>query len=92
MSIRTVLFDLFGTLVPCYPLRRLSAIVEAMALDVGVSRASFEAEWTRTFPNRLRGEFASVEDCLSHVLERLGALCSGDAVDAAAQRQRWSGQ
>jgi putative hydrolase of the HAD superfamily len=84
---RTVLFDLFGTLVPCYPLRRLPSIFEEMALDVGVSRASFEAEWTRSFPNRLRGEFASVEDCLIHVLERLGAIYRHDAVYAAAQRR-----
>jgi putative hydrolase of the HAD superfamily len=72
MSIRAILIDLFGTLVPCYPLDRLTAVLDAMARDVGVPCETFAAEWDRTFPARLRGEFATVENNLRHVLERLG--------------------
>lgn len=87
MCIRTVLFDLFGTLVPCYPLRRLSSVLDEIALDIGVSPDAFEVEWTRSFPNRLRGEFATVEDCLIHVLERLSEDCRRETIQAAAQRR-----
>ena len=87
MRIRTVLFDLFGTLVPCYPLRALSTVLDEMARDIGVPSELFEMEWTRTLPNRFRGEFATLEDNLSQVLERLGGCCRRDAIEAAARRR-----
>lgn len=73
MRHRAVLFDLFGTLVPCYPLAAVRSVIRDMADDLGVPHERFEPEWSRTFPLRLRHEFASVEANIRSVLEKARA-------------------
>lgn len=84
---RAVLFDLFGTLVPCYPLESLRVVIGLMADDLGVPRDTFSDEWNRTFPARLRAEFSSVQENLDVVLRALGQRSRAASLEAAAQRR-----
>jgi putative hydrolase of the HAD superfamily len=85
---RAVLLDLFGTLVPCYPLAALQAVLSEMASDLGLPFDVFRAEWMRTFPLRRTGAFKSLEENLDHVLDSLGHGCTRRSLIAAAERRR----
>jgi putative hydrolase of the HAD superfamily len=84
---RAVLFDLFGTLVPCYPRAAVQSAIRAMAHDLGLVAETFEAEWTRTFPLRRRRELTSVEANIRSVLDGLGHGARHDQVVAATRRR-----
>jgi putative hydrolase of the HAD superfamily len=58
-----------------------------MARDLGLVAETFEAEWRRTFPQRRRREFASVEANIRSVLDDLGHGARHDQVVAAARRR-----
>jgi hypothetical protein len=87
MRHRAVLFDLFGTLVPCYPLAALGTVIRDMAEELGLPAERFAAEWARTFPLRRWQAFASVEQNIERVLESLGLTCPREHVLVAARRR-----
>jgi putative hydrolase of the HAD superfamily len=85
---RAVLLDLFGTLVPCYPLAALQTVLREMANDLGLPFDVFKAEWTRTFPLRRKGVFKSLEENIDQLLDSLEHRCSRGSLVAAAERRR----
>lgn len=85
---RAVLFDLFGTLVPCYPLDRLHHVVREMAADLDVPREPFAAAWQETVRAQLEGRFPSLEDKIRFLLGRLGRRSPADGLQAAIRRRR----
>ena len=87
MTYRAVLFDLFGTLVPCYPLARLDRVVRRMARDLGVPTEPFAAEWRQSVPDQIGGRVPTLEAHLHHLLERLGSPVHPDGLAAAVERR-----
>lgn len=84
---RGVLFDLFGTLTPCYPLEGVRRVIREMAEDLAIEPDAFEAAWAATFDGRQRGAFHSVEHNLNAVLSVLGERRNDACVKAAATRR-----
>jgi putative hydrolase of the HAD superfamily len=84
---QAVLFDLFGTLTPCYPLDGVRLVIRAMAEDLALSPERFEEAWSATFDHRQRALFSSVEQNLSAVLAMLGETRDAAHIAAAAERR-----
>jgi putative hydrolase of the HAD superfamily len=84
---RAVLFDLFGTLTPCYPLDGVQLAIREMAADLALPVEAFEAVWSATFESRQTAFYASVEENLSAVLEMLGEERSDLRIATAAERR-----
>lgn len=57
---KAVIFDFFGTLVPCLSLSEHKAVLGKMADLMGASREAFVQKWFDTVVPRMTGEFASV--------------------------------
>jgi putative hydrolase of the HAD superfamily len=72
MSFRAVVFDLFGTLVPEFPLRAWEGMFEGMAGALGAGASAFRREWDATIIERQTGRFGTVEDNVRAICERLG--------------------
>jgi putative hydrolase of the HAD superfamily len=87
MTYRAVLFDLFGTLVPCYPLARLDCVVQEMAGDLGVPAEPFAVEWQRTVSDQIGGRFPTLETHLHYLLDRLCASPLAEGLVAAVERR-----
>lgn len=84
---RAVLFDLFGTLTPCYPLEDVRLTIAAMADDLGVPGDAFSAAWNDTFAGRQRSQFATLAHNVCVVLDALGCNRSQAEVGAACRRR-----
>jgi putative hydrolase of the HAD superfamily len=87
MSIGAVVFDLFGTLVPEFPLRAWEGMFEGMAGALGADASSFRREWDATIVERQTGGFETVEDNVRAICGRLG-LAPTDAQVAGALEVR----
>jgi putative hydrolase of the HAD superfamily len=57
---KAVIFDFFGTLVPCLSLSEHKAVLSKMADLVGAPRAAFVQKWFDTVVPRMTGEYSSV--------------------------------
>jgi len=84
---RAVIFDLFGTLVPCYPLADLRSVLCHMAADLGVTFEFFEREWSATFELRLRSEISSVYENLKYILATGAFPQDVQKLDVASKRR-----
>ena len=84
---RAVLFDLFGTLVPCYPLVRIQEIIELMAWDLGVDAEDFSEYWNETFTFRRQGKYSSLLENIQQVVHKLGQDPEPAKVEASARRR-----
>lgn len=72
-SVRAVVFDLFGTLVPNFSRAEYQAMAEATAVAVGAPVEGFGRLYMHeTYPLRLIGELATTEANVEYVCERLG--------------------
>jgi len=87
LMFRAVLFDLFGTLTPCYPLDGVRLTIAAMADDLRVPGDAFTAAWNDSFPGRQRHEFATLADNVGVILGALGFGRSKAQIEAACQRR-----
>ncbi len=63
-----VLFDLYGTLVPPFRMREHAEMIRECAEQLGLPFEDCHRYWGQTFPQRMRGEFASVADNLAWLL------------------------
>jgi len=86
-AVRAVVFDLFGTLVPEFPLRAWERMFEGMASALGADLACFRREWGATIVERQTGGFRTVEENVRTICERL-ALAPADARVAEALEVR----
>ncbi len=72
-SVRAVVFDLFGTLVPNFSGAEYQAMAEAAAVVVRAPVEEFVRLYMHeTYPLRLIGELATTEANVEYVCERLG--------------------
>ncbi|HEU4354831.1 MAG TPA: HAD-IA family hydrolase [Actinomycetota bacterium] len=70
--IRAVVFDLFGTLVPEFPLPVWLGMFEGMAGALGTDAGAFQPAWEDTVLERQTGGFADVGANLREICRRLG--------------------
>jgi len=82
---RGAIFDLFGTLVPEFSRREHERIVAAMAEALGMGAAELHSELGRTWPQRVVGEFASIEDNLRCIVESTGRAVGTEVLSEAAR-------
>ncbi len=83
MTIRAVVFDLFGTLVPEFPLSEWDGMFDGMAAELGVDVAAFRREWDGSLAERQTGKLGDVAENVRVVCERAGVVPTEDAVERA---------
>lgn len=85
-TIRAVVFDLFGTLVPKWSAKLAAARNASMADDLGVSAEEFERAWQASFSSRECGRLASVPEAIRSMLPQLGVEANEGQLQTAAER------
>jgi putative hydrolase of the HAD superfamily len=83
--LRAVVFDLFGTLVPEFPLSAWTGMFEGMAAAVGADPSAFRRDWEETVVERQTGGFADVGSNLREICRRLGLHPSDEGVAGALE-------
>lgn len=78
MTIRAVIFDLYGTLVPEFPAEEFYATVDHMAMTLGAPVEAFRDEWNRTAPLRQTGAYATMEDNVRAICVEVGVADASD--------------
>lgn len=81
--VRAVVFDLFGTLVPEFPLSVWDEMLRAMAAALGVDPATFREAWDGTVVERQTGRLPDVAANLREICRRLGVEPSQEAMRGA---------
>lgn len=85
--VEALVFDLFGTLVPEFPLRAWEGMFEGMGRVLRTDPAAFRRSWDETVVERQTGGFPDVEANLREICRRLGVSPSDAEVsDALAVR------
>ena len=79
-SIRTVIFDLFGTLVPVFSFARHEHAMADMARAVDVPAQRFRELWVSTFEDRLIGRFRDTKENVLAVCHRMGLAAAPSRV------------
>jgi putative hydrolase of the HAD superfamily len=72
VTIRAVVFDLYGTLVPEFPLAEWDAMFERMAEALGAEASAFRRGWSETILERQTGGFADVRENVLAICARIG--------------------
>lgn len=85
MKWHSVVFDLFGTLVPPFRKREHAEAIRRCAKPLGIDPESCLSAWADTFPRRVVGEFASVADNFRWIAESAGGAAHPDAHPEAAR-------
>ncbi|MCS7117574.1 MAG: HAD hydrolase-like protein [Thaumarchaeota archaeon] len=70
---RGVLFDLFGTLVPRYPIDRHRESLKKMSQALNVDWSKFAEVWISKLDERIRGSCRDTTECIGSVLADMGA-------------------
>jgi putative hydrolase of the HAD superfamily len=70
--LEAVVFDLYGTLVPEFPLSRWDAMFEGMAAALGADLGAFRAAWEGTIVERQTGVLGDVAENVRVICERIG--------------------
>jgi putative hydrolase of the HAD superfamily len=88
VTIRAVIFDLYGTLVPEFPHDDFYASIDHMATVLGADRTAFRDGWNATVELRQTGGFATLGENVLAICAKLGvAEPSGADVTAALFRR-----
>ncbi len=85
MRLRAVVFDLYGTLVPEFPLSRWDAMFAGMAAELGADLAAFRAAWDGTIVERQTGALGAVGENVRVICERIGLRPSAEALERALE-------
>lgn len=85
MKYKTVIFDLFGTLIEKFPLGEGNRVLGEMASVLSVSPPDFTRIWFDTFDERGLGVFQSIEDNIEYICRKLGAHPGDSEVRLAAR-------
>ena len=83
MTIRAVVFDLFGTLVPEFPLSEWDRMFDGMCRELGADVVAFRREWDRSLAERQTGRLGDVAENVRVVCERAGVVPTEDEVARA---------
>jgi putative hydrolase of the HAD superfamily len=83
--IRAVVFDLFGTLVPEFPLSVWEGMLDGMATALGADRNAFRRAWAETVVERQTGGFPDVESNVREIVRRVGVEPRGEAIRRAIE-------
>lgn len=84
MRPRAVIFDLFGTLVPTFPLQETRRVLAEIAALFGVPADDLLRVWRETTRQRQTGAFPTVEAAIQHACRALGCDPDPDKVSQAA--------
>lgn len=88
MTIRAVIFDLYGTLVPEFPHEEFYASIDHMAAVLGADVEAFRDAWNATVADRQTGGYATMDDNVIAICAMLGlAEPDGVAVSSALERR-----
>ena len=87
MTIRAVIFDLYGTLVPEFPHEDFYASIDHMATVLGADPAEFREGWNATVELRQTGGFATLDENVLAICAKLG-LAEPSAADVTAALAR----
>jgi putative hydrolase of the HAD superfamily len=80
VTIRAVIFDLYGTLVPEFPHEDFYASIDHMAAVLGADAAEFREGWNATVELRQTGGFATLDENVLAICVKLG-LAEPSAAD-----------
>ena len=80
-----VVFDLFGTLVPEFPLSAWEGMFEGMATVLEADLGAFRRAWDDTIVERQTGGFPDMAENVRVICERLGLERSAADVDRALE-------
>jgi putative hydrolase of the HAD superfamily len=83
VSVRAVVFDLFGTLVHNLDPEGYGACVGRMASALGVAREAFEPRWRATFRARMDGSLRDGPDMFRPILAEIGVAADEERLHAA---------
>jgi putative hydrolase of the HAD superfamily len=81
---RAALFDLYGTLISPGPASARTAVVRAMAAELGADPDAYVAAVRESFDERARGKLGGLEETLLVLAGRVGATPAPAAVARAA--------
>lgn len=82
-----VLFDLFGTLVPRYPIDKHRESLKRMSEALGVDWSRFTEVWISKLDERIRGTYRSASECISSVLAEMGVTADESRLAEATRRR-----
>jgi putative hydrolase of the HAD superfamily len=85
LSIRAVVFDLYGTLTEDFGRTGHDAVLVQMATVLSLSVGDFIAAWSEASARRTLGDFATVEECITHICTTLGAQPDAERIEAAVE-------
>jgi putative hydrolase of the HAD superfamily len=85
-AVRGVLFDLYGTLIHPFRRREHEEAIGACAALLGVGAEVCQQGWIASFPERIRGGFATVGDNFAWILRNAGATADPELLSRAEQR------
>jgi len=80
-----VIFDLFGTLVPCFDRRAYEDVVRRMGQVVGVDGKQFYALFRQDAPRRTTGEWHDLEGNVADIVRRAGVEPDAERVAKAVR-------
>ena len=83
-KIAGVVFDLFGTLVPRYPIDRHRKLLADMAALLDVDANRFTEVWIQRLDRRITGFCKDAEECILDTLEAMGARVEQKRLSMAA--------
>ncbi len=86
VAYESVLFDLFGTLVPPFNRTTHHSAIAACALRLEVDFEECHNLWVSTFAGRIRGHFASVAENFAYIARSVGAERPASQCEAAAEQ------
>ncbi len=72
VTVRAVIFDLYGTLVPEFPHEDFYASIDHMATVLGADAAEFREGWNSTVELRQTGGFATLDENVLAICAKLG--------------------
>jgi len=80
-----VVFDLFGTLVPRYPIDKHRKLLADMATLLNVDANRFTEVWIQRLERRITGFCRNAEECILDTLEAIGARVEVERLSTAAK-------
>lgn len=88
MSIRAVIFDLFGTLIANYDRLHYYEITERMGEAAGADPIEFRKRWRECYVERLTGVFATESENIQWVCDQLGVTPEPASIERSNQVYR----
>ncbi len=88
LKIKAVLFDLFGTLIPCFQKSEFIQLIAEMAEILEVDANALEEQWRETNVPRAIGKLKDSEEALRAIMSQLGGSLTKDKIRAVQERRR----